>query len=198
MKILIVDDEPPARSRLRALVGELDIGEVVGEAANGADALRAVETTSAQVVLLDIRMPGMDGIEVARHLDHLPTPPAVIFTTAYETHALAAFEAHAVDYLLKPIRKERLAAALNRARTLTGAQLSALSAPRAQPGQGATSGGMSQAVSQSVGQAVGKARTHVSQHLGANVAGMGAGRLGMAILTAQAQACAFNQLFEAA
>ena len=123
MKILIVDDEPPARSRLRALVGE---------AASGAEALRQVESLGVQMVLLDIRMPGMDGIEVARHLDSLETPPAVIFTTAYDSHALAAFEANAVDYLLKPIRRTRLATALARARALTRVQLSALSASEAQ------------------------------------------------------------------
>ena len=115
MKILIVDDEPLARSRLKALVGELGAGEIAGEAGNGTDALRAVEESDPDIVLLDIRMPGMDGIEVARHLSALPRPPAVIFTTAYDSHALAAIEANAVDYLLKPIRKARLESALDRA-----------------------------------------------------------------------------------
>ena len=113
MKIIIVDDEPLARSRLLAMITELDAGEVVGEADN---------------VLLDIRMPGMDGIEVARHLAATLRPPAVIFTTAYDSHALAAIEANAVDYLLKPIRKPRLHAALERATTLTRAQLVGLEA----------------------------------------------------------------------
>jgi two-component system response regulator AlgR len=126
MKILIVDDEPLARSRLLAMITELAAGEVVGEADNGADALRAVEQASPDIVLLDIRMPGMDGIEVARHLAALPRPPAVIFTTAYDSHALAAIEANAVDYLLKPIRKARLESALDRATSLTRAQLAGL------------------------------------------------------------------------
>jgi two-component system response regulator AlgR len=126
MKIIIVDDEPLARSRLLAMVTELDAGDVVGEADNGADALRLMEQTAPDIVLLDIRMPGMDGIEVARHLAATLRPPAVIFTTAYDSHALAAIESNAVDYLLKPIRKPRLQAALERATTLTRAQLAGL------------------------------------------------------------------------
>jgi two-component system response regulator AlgR len=126
MKIIIVDDEPLARSRLLAMITELDAGEVVGEADNGADALRLVEQAVPDIVLLDIRMPGMDGIEVARHLAATLRPPAVIFTTAYDSHALAAIESNAVDYLLKPIRKPRLQAALERATTLTRAQLAGL------------------------------------------------------------------------
>jgi two-component system response regulator AlgR len=126
MKIIIVDDEPLARSRLLAMITELDAGDVVGEADNGADALRLVEQAVPDIVLLDIRMPGMDGIEVARHLAATLRPPAVIFTTAYDSHALAAIESNAVDYLLKPIRKPRLQAALERATTLTRAQLAGL------------------------------------------------------------------------
>jgi two-component system response regulator AlgR len=128
VKIVVVDDEPLARARLKALIAEIGAGEVVAEAGNGADAVAAVAAHGAQVVLLDIRMPGMDGMEAARHLAALPAPPAVIFTTAYDDHALAAFEANAVDYLLKPIRRERLEAALGKARGLSGAQLRALGA----------------------------------------------------------------------
>ena len=117
MKIIIVDDEPLARSRLLAMITELDAGEVVGEADNGADALRLMEQVAPDIVLLDIRMPGMDGIEVARHLAATLRPPAVIFTTAYDNHALAAIETNAVDYLLKPIRKPRLQAALLQVRS---------------------------------------------------------------------------------
>lgn len=131
MRVLIVDDEAPARERARRLVEELRLGNVVGAAASGEEALRRVATRDPDVVLLDIRMPGMDGIEVAHRLAQREAPPAVIFTTAYDAHALAAFEANAVDYLLKPIRRERLAAALAQARRLTRAQLTALSAPHA-------------------------------------------------------------------
>jgi two-component system response regulator AlgR len=126
MKILIVDDEPLARARLRELVEELQAGEVAGEATNGADALRLAESTSADLLLLDIRMPGMDGIEAARHLAGLDRPPAVVFTTAYDDQAMAAIEANAVAYLLKPIRRERLAVALARAQRLTRAHLAGL------------------------------------------------------------------------
>ena len=122
MKILIVDDEQPARDRLRSLVGELEAGEVVGEATHGLEALELAGALRPDLVLLDIRMPGMDGIEVARHLAQLAQPPAVIFTTAYGDHALAAFETSAVDYLLKPIRRERLAVAVGRAAVITQAQ----------------------------------------------------------------------------
>jgi two-component system response regulator AlgR len=126
MRIVVVDDEPPARARLRGLLKEIGGHEVVAEAAHGAEALAAVDRTQAELLLLDIRMPGMDGLEVASHLATLPEPPAVIFTTAYDAHALAAIEANAVDYLLKPIRRERLIAALGRAMTLTRAQVASL------------------------------------------------------------------------
>ena len=128
LRVLIVDDEAPARARLAAMVGDLEDGDVIGEAANGQDALRMIEQCAPEVVLLDIRMPGMDGIEVARHLAALPEPPAVIFTTAYDSHALAAIQASAVDYLLKPIRRTRLAEALARSRNLTRAQRTTLAA----------------------------------------------------------------------
>jgi len=126
MKILIADDEAPARTRLRRLVEELDGHEIVGESANGSEALLLSDKTQPDVLLLDIRMPGMDGLEAARHLAGLENPPAVIFTTAYGDHALEAFAAHALDYLLKPIRKERLAEALSHVRKLNRAQSAAL------------------------------------------------------------------------
>ena len=116
MKALIVDDEPLARERLGALLRECGNVEIVGEAGNGRDAVAAVAQLVPDVVLLDIRMPVMDGLEAARHIASFETPPAVIFCTAYDEHALAAFEADAVDYLVKPIRRERLQAALERAR----------------------------------------------------------------------------------
>ncbi|MBX3689150.1 LytTR family DNA-binding domain-containing protein [Dokdonella sp.] len=116
MKTLIVDDEPLARERLRALLTEVGGNEVVGEAANGSQALTEVARLAPDLVLLDIRMPGMDGLEAARHLAGFERPPAVVFCTAYGDHALEAFEANAVDYLLKPVRSERLKAALDKAR----------------------------------------------------------------------------------
>ncbi|ROR34398.1 LytR/AlgR family response regulator transcription factor [Inmirania thermothiophila] len=131
MRILIVDDEAPARERLRRLCGEIPGCAVVAEAADGRTAIRRVGEHDPDVVLMDIRMPGMDGLEAARHLALLPAPPAVIFVTAYGDHALAAFEAQAVDYLLKPIRRERLAAALARAQRPTRAQTTALAAAAA-------------------------------------------------------------------
>ena len=126
MRVLIVDDEPPARERLRSLLAEIAAVEVVGEAMNGQDALSRAHELSPDVVLLDVRMPGLDGLQAARHLNVLEEPPAVIFTTAYDQYAVAAFEAHAVGYLLKPVRKEQLAAALARAGRLTRAQLQKL------------------------------------------------------------------------
>ncbi len=123
MRVLVVDDEPPARERLRRLVAELPDCEVVGEAGDGATAVRLAEEREAEVVLLDVRMPGVDGIEAARHLGHAQPPPAIIFTTAYTDHALEAFETPAVDYLVKPVRRERLAAALRAARRPNRAQV---------------------------------------------------------------------------
>jgi two-component system, LytTR family, response regulator AlgR len=131
LKVLIVDDESPARERLRALLGEIGDVEIAGEAATGAEALSQTHDLAPDVVLLDVRMPGMDGLEAARHLQVLDEPPAVIFTTAYDQYAIEAFEAQAVGYLLKPVRKEQLAAALARAGRLTRAQLQRLAAASA-------------------------------------------------------------------
>ncbi len=118
LRVLIVDDEAPARSRMRDLLA--DIGStlpvtVAGEAANGREALAIAQSGGVDVALLDVRMPGMDGVELAQHLQHLQPAPAVIFTTAYDVYAIRAFELHAVDYLLKPIRAARLQEALLRA-----------------------------------------------------------------------------------
>jgi len=129
LRVVIADDEAPARSRIRDLLedcaGSFPI-ELAGEAANGRELLALLEETSADVVLLDIRMPEMDGLEVAQHMLKLPEPPSVIFTTAYNEHALKAFELHAVDYLLKPIRLRRLHDALTRARAITPLRLDVL------------------------------------------------------------------------
>jgi two-component system response regulator AlgR len=119
LRVFIVDDEPPARNRLRDLLhdcGEQLALEIVGEAGNGQEALDKLMVTPADVVLMDIRMPQMDGIELAQHLQKLPKRPVIIFTTAYDSYAIKAFELHAIDYLLKPIRLGRLFDALTRAR----------------------------------------------------------------------------------
>jgi two-component system, LytTR family, response regulator AlgR len=117
IRILIVDDETPARNRMRDLLDDcrgLFAHSVAGEAGNGTEALKILQNQPVDIMLLDIRMPGMDGIEVARHAQKLEAPPAIIFATAFEEHALKAFEVNAIDYLLKPIRKERLLAALQK------------------------------------------------------------------------------------
>jgi two-component system response regulator AlgR len=126
MKCLVVDDEELARERLTRLLETAGEWQVCGEAANGEQALQQVQRLQPDVVLLDIRMPGMDGLETARHLSRLEKPPAVVFTTAYGDHALEAFETQAVDYLLKPIDPERLQQALDKARRLSGALLEEL------------------------------------------------------------------------
>ncbi|HMB58011.1 MAG TPA: LytTR family DNA-binding domain-containing protein [Arenimonas sp.] len=125
MKLLIVDDEALARERLAAMIAELPDCEVVGEAANGREAVEKAAALAVDALLLDIAMPVMDGLEAARHLARLEPAPAVIFCTAYDEHALAAFEAAAVDYLVKPVRRERLLEALERARRHRAAQPSA-------------------------------------------------------------------------
>ena len=121
--MLIVDDEPPARERLRSMLVEFGGFEVAGEAGNGAQALESVDRLLPDIVLLDVRMPGIDGLEVARQLAALEEPPAVIFTTAFDEYALQAFDSQAVAYLLKPIRAEKLQAALAKAGRLTRPQL---------------------------------------------------------------------------
>ncbi|TKS53277.1 response regulator transcription factor [Luteimonas yindakuii] len=119
MRVVIADDEPLARERLRALLAPDTGVEVVAEVGDGQAALEACAAHDADLVLLDIAMPGIDGLEVARHLAAFNPRPAVVFCTAYDAHALSAFDAAAVDYLVKPVRPERLHAALERARTFT-------------------------------------------------------------------------------
>ena len=120
LTVFVVDDEPHARNRIKELLidcaQQLPL-ELVGEAGNGREALDKLVNVPADVVLLDIRMPQMDGLELAMHLNKLDKPPVIIFTTAYDSHALKAFELHAIDYLLKPIRLGRLFDALMRARS---------------------------------------------------------------------------------
>ena len=120
LKVFIVDDEQPARERLKELLGDIAPEvptAVVGEARNGVEAVEQIPASEAQVVLLDIKMPGMGGLEVARHLGALEKPPRIVFVTAHDRHALEAFELNALDYLLKPVRAERLAGALRKAAT---------------------------------------------------------------------------------
>lgn len=126
MRILLVDDEALARDRLRRMLQDEEAHEVVGEAPNGVEAVRLSSEIQPDLVLLDIRMPGMDGLETARHFLELDEPPAVIFCTAYEEHAIQAFDLQAVGYLLKPVRKENLLAALGKTTKLNRAQLAAL------------------------------------------------------------------------
>lgn len=136
LRVVIVDDEAPARSRLRDLLTDCKASlplEIAGEAASGAQALEVISKQRADVVLLDIRMPGMDGIETAQHLRKLDNPPAIIFTTAYDAYALKAFEVHAVDYLLKPIRAQRLLDALKLAGSAAAPKAAALAEMRRTP-----------------------------------------------------------------
>ena len=147
MRILIVDDEKLARDRLRELLSDIGGYTVIGEAMNGAEAVEKTSELNPDVLLMDIRMPGMDGLEAAMHLMGMEQPPSVIFTTAYDQHALDAFDVNAVDYLLKPIRKDRLANALTKARKLTSKQLQEINHARKDM----------------------PARTHISVHLRGNI-----------------------------
>lgn len=134
MKILIVDDEALARDRLSSLIQ--DIGppyETIETAANGRDAVEKARHLNPELVLMDIRMPGMDGLEAAGLIAAFPTPPAIIFTTAYGEFSLEAFERDARDYLLKPISKDRLIKALEKAAKLNLAQMSTLEQTQHQP-----------------------------------------------------------------
>lgn len=126
MRVLIVDDEQPARERLRQLVTDSGQHEVVAEAANGEEAIALATQHNPDVVLLDIRMPGVDGIETAHHLNAMEAPPAVVFTTAYDEYAIDAFDARAIGYVLKPVRRERLERALDHAARVSGQMLKQL------------------------------------------------------------------------
>lgn len=138
MKVLICDDEALARERLARFLKDMDGYEIVGEAENGRDALEQAEATAPDIVLLDLRMPVMDGMACAERLAQLPEPPAVIFCTAYDEHALAAFQVQAVGYLLKPVRREQLIEVLGRATRVNRAQLEAV-----RQGEGHNHGGRS-------------------------------------------------------
>ena len=118
LRVLIVDDERLPRQRLLRLLEEIPNAECVGEAANGRAAVDAIESLLPDLVLLDVRMPGMGGLDVARALPGGGHVPLVIFVTAFDEYALSAFEVHAIDYLLKPVERERFVAAVERARAL--------------------------------------------------------------------------------
>lgn len=135
MRVLIVDDEPLARRRLVQLLEEIGGYEICGEATNGLDALRQAERFQPDIILMDVRMPGMDGLEAAQQLTELPQQPAIIVVSAFPEHALEAFGTHASGYLLKPTRKEALAEALDRASTPNRAQRARLT-PEEEAGPG--------------------------------------------------------------
>ncbi len=115
LRVLVVDDEVPAVRRLERLLGELDQAQCVGSAGNADQALAACRRLHPDLVLMDVEMPGLDGVEAARRLQNEPHPPAIIFVTAFERYAVDAFDLQALDYLVKPVRRERLARALERA-----------------------------------------------------------------------------------
>ena len=135
-KILIADDEAPARSRLRDLLDECRESfplAIVDEARNGREALDVLNREKVDIVLLDIRMPEMDGLEAARHIAGMEQRPSIIFTTAFDAYAIKAFEVNAIDYLLKPIRQARLLAALQKTRAGPPVSRQALDAAANQP-----------------------------------------------------------------
>ncbi len=125
LKVLIVDDEAPARARMRDLlndIAEQEPTQVVAMVANGAEALRLLDSAEVDVVFADVRMPVMDGVDFARQVAAREDPPGVIFTTAYDEYAVTAFDVAAIDYLLKPVRANRLAEALGKFRRARGAE----------------------------------------------------------------------------
>ena len=135
-RILIADDEAPARARLRDLLDDCREGfplAIVDEARNGREVLDIVSREKVDIVLLDIRMPEIDGLEAARHLAGMAQPPAIIFTTAFDAYAIKAFEVNAIDYLLKPIRLERLRTALGKTRAAPPVSREALEAAANKP-----------------------------------------------------------------
>ena len=126
MKLLVVDDEPLAQQRLRQLLFEFEFVETIQLANNGLQAVAACQKEIPDVILMDIRMPGMDGLEAAQHISQMEGPPAIIFTTAFDEYALQAFNVSAVAYLLKPVREANLKEALEKACSLNQAQINAV------------------------------------------------------------------------
>jgi two-component system response regulator AlgR len=137
MNVLIVDDEPLARERLSRMIGELEGYRVLEPSAtNGEEALSLIDSLKPDVVLLDIRMPGLDGLQVAAKLCERDTPPAVVFCTAHDEFALDAFDVSAVGYLVKPVESKKLQEALRKAERPNRVQLAALTRPAAETGSG--------------------------------------------------------------
>ena len=126
MNILIVDDEPLAQQRIKQLLTDIGSVESIYLANNGLEAIESCQHNSPDLVLMDIRMPGMDGLEAAQHLAQIDNPPAVIFTTAYDEYALKAFDVSAVGYLLKPVRSKALEKTIEKAKRLNQVQLNAI------------------------------------------------------------------------
>jgi DNA-binding LytR/AlgR family response regulator len=122
IKAVLADDEPAARSRLRKLLAPLDDVDIVGEAGNGVEAVSLIARLRPELLFLDVQMPGLDGFEVLRSLPRDVAWPLVIFATAFDQYALAAFEANAVGYLLKPINRDRLGEAVDRARQILASE----------------------------------------------------------------------------
>src|ERR1700733_13438260 len=131
LRTLIVDDEPLAIERLQILCARMPDIAVVGTAADGPSALRLIATSQPELVLLDIAMPGVDGLSVAKELEHHTNRPQVVFCTAFSNHAIAAFDLAAADYLLKPVSAERLARAITKVMSVRSA--SQTDAPRGRP-----------------------------------------------------------------
>ncbi|PHS20473.1 MAG: DNA-binding response regulator [Kangiella sp.] len=134
MKILVVDDEPLAQQRLKLLLTEFDCVSSVKTANNGLQAIEACQLSKPDVVLMDIRMPAMDGLEASNHISQMDDAPAIIFTTAYDEYALEAFNVNAIDYLLKPVRRQKLEEAILKASSLNQAQLNAIKSQQ-EPGR---------------------------------------------------------------
>ena len=120
LRVLVVDDEAPARKDLRRILAKLDRVEIAGEAGDGPEAVKSIRKLRPDVVLLDIQMPGLDGFQVVSRIADMESAPSIVFVTAYDEHAIRAFEVHAVDYLLKPVEEKRLAQAIERARRVRG------------------------------------------------------------------------------
>ena len=136
MDVLIVDDEPLARERLSRMVNEIEDCRVVSEAGNGEQAIAEAQIHSPQLVLMDVRMPGMDGLAAAQYLSEIDPPPAVIFCTAYDDYAVEAFSSQAIGYLLKPVKRSELEAAIQRSKRINKAQLTELQEYREEGDQG--------------------------------------------------------------